>query len=154
MEFILFLSKLDKEILELIKKTEYTVIENSAICEIGKNFVGFHNGKEKVIIICTENAKRLGHYRDNKDINDDANHKTRLYIRRALRHEATHLAQWCNQNEITGVVKNLEDKIHENKLNAIKSSLDFSGNLMTEIEAYVMEDRPRQVIKALENYCL
>ena len=154
MEFILFLSKLDKEILELIKKTEYTIIENSEICDIGKNFVGFHNGKEKVIIICTENAKRLGNYRDNKEINDDVNHKTRLYIRRALRHEATHLAQWCNQNEITGLVKNLEDKIHENKLNAIKSSLDFSGNLMTEIEAYVMEDRPRKVIKALENYCL
>ena len=153
MEFILLLGKLEKEILDLIKKAEYTIVENSPICEIGTNFVGFHNGNEKLIVICTENAKRLGNYKENQVMNDNDNHKTKLYIRRALRHEATHVAQWCNENKITGIIQNLEDKIHENKLRALESSIGFSGNLMMEIEAYVMEDKPRSVIKALEKYC-
>ena len=154
MEFILFLSRLDKEILELIRKADYTIMENAPICEIGKNFVGFHNGKEKIIVICTENAKKLGNYRENQIINDNDNHKTRLFIRRALRHEATHIAQWCNENELTGIIGDLENKIHENKLRALESSLDLSGSFMMEVEAYVMEDKPNSVIKALEKYCL
>ena len=76
------------------------------------------------------------------------------FIRRALRHEATHVAQWCNENEITGIIGDLENKIHENKLRALESSLDLSGNFMMEVEAYVMEDKPKSVIKALEKYCL
>ncbi len=154
MEFILFLGRLDKEILELIRKAEYTIMENAPICEIGKNFVGFHNGTEKIIVICTENAKRLGNYKESTIINDNDNHKTRLFIRRALRHEATHAAQWCNENKITGIIGDLENRINENKLSALESSLDLSGNFMMEVEAYVMEDKPKSVIKALEKYCL
>ena len=77
-----------------------------------------------------------------------------LYIRRALRHETTHLVQSCNNNKPTGVIKNIEDKIHVGKLKALKSSVRISGNLDKELEAYVMEDKPRKVKEIIETYCL
>ena len=96
MEFILFLSKIDKEIIELINKSNNSIEENTALCLIDKKFVGFYKKKEKTIVICTKNAKRLGGYREDKRYD---NHKTNLYIRIALRHETTHLVQSCNNNK-------------------------------------------------------
>ena len=151
MEFILFLNALDKEIIELIHKSNHSIEENTALCLIDKKFVGFYKKREKTIVICTENAKKLGGYRDD-NIYD--NHKTKLYIKRALRHEATHLVQSCNNNKPTGVIKNIEDKIHVGKLKALKSSVRISGNYDKELEAYVMEDKPKKVRDMLKSYCL
>ena len=151
MEFILFLSKIDKEIIELINKSNNSIEENTALCTMDKKFVGFYKRKEKAIVICTENAKKLGGYRKGKNYD---NHKTNLFIRRALRHEATHLVQSCNNNKPTGIVKNIEDKIHSGKLKALNSSVQLSGNYYKELEAYVMEDKPRKVKEILRSYCL
>ena len=151
MEFILLLSKIDKEIIELINKSNNSIEENTALCLIDKKFVGFYKRKEKAIVICTENAKKLGGYRKSKSYD---NHKTNLYIRRALRHETTHLVQSCNNNKPTGVIKNIEDKIHEGKLKALNSSVQISGNYYKELEAYIMEDKPRKVKEILKSYCL
>ena len=151
MEFILFLSKIDKEIIELINKSNHSIKENTDICLIDKKFVGFFKRREKEIVICTKNAKKLGNYREDKGYD---NHKTNLYVRRALRHEATHLVQSCNNNKPTGVIKNIEDKIHVGKLKALKSSVRISRNLDKELEAYVMEDKPRKVKEMLKKYCL
>ena len=151
MEFILFLSKIDKEIIELINKSNHSIEENTSLCRINKKFVGFYKKREKTIVICTQNAKRLGGYREDRRYD---NFKTNLYITRALRHEATHLVQSCNNNKPTGVIKNIEDKIHEGKLKALKSSVLISGNLDKELEAYVLEDKPRKVKEILKSYCL
>ena len=53
MEFILFLSKLDKEILDLLIKANYVVEENKIECLLNKEIKGLHNFKENKIIICT-----------------------------------------------------------------------------------------------------
>ena len=151
MEFILFLSKIDKEIIELINKSNHSIEENTALCLLDKKFVGFYKRREKAIVICTKNAKKLGGYRKDKRYD---NHKTNIYIRRALRHEATHLVQSCNKDKITGVIKNIENKIHARKLKALNSSVQISGNYEKELEAYVMEDKPRKVKEILKTYCL
>ena len=151
MEFILFLSKIDKEIIELINKSNHSIEENTALCLLDKKFVGFYKKKEKAIVICTKNAKKLGGYREDKRYD---NHKTNIYIRRALRHEATHLVQSCNNNKPTGVIKNIENRIHERKLKALNYSLQISGNYEKELEAYVLEDKPKIVKKILKSYCL
>ena len=151
MEFILFLNKIDKEIIELINKSNHSIQENTELCLIDKKFVGFYKKREKTIVICTQNAKNLGGYREDKSYD---NHKTNLYIRRALRHEATHLVQSCNNNKHTGIIKNMEDKIHSGKLKALKSSVQISGKLDKELEAYIMEDKPRKVKEILKSYCL
>ena len=62
--------------------------------------------------------------------------------------------QSCNNNKPTGVIKNIEDRIHKGKLKALSASVQLSGNYEKELEAYVMEDRPRKVKEILKSYCL
>ena len=93
MEFILFLSKLDKEILNLLMKANYIVEENKIECLLNKEIKGLHNFKENKIIICTENAKRKTNFRNKNQQPNKNNFQTEWAIRKALRHEATHAIQ-------------------------------------------------------------
>ena len=155
MEFIIFLSKLDKEILELLTKANYKVEENRIECLLNKNIKGLHNFKENKIIICTENAKRKTNYRNNKHQSKKDNIKTEKAIRKALRHEATHAMQKCNNNKIVGEIKNLESKLHPSKRKALNFSTSyFSGSYAKEVEAYVLEDKPKMVKNLIKKYCL
>ena len=154
MEFIIFLNKLDKDIFELIKKANYSIEENTALCLIDKKYIGFHKKREKTIVICTENAKNITNFTNKLTSNYKDNHKTKLYIRRALRHEATHMVQSCNGDKIIGDINEIKKKINKNKEKAINSSVRISGNLEKEMEAYMMEDKPRKVKKAIIKYCL
>ena len=155
MEFIIFLSKLDKEILNLLTKANYVVEENKIECLLNKEIKGLHNYKEERIIICTENAKRKTNYKAIKRNSEQENIKTKRAIRRALRHEATHAIQKCNGNKIIGDIKFLEKKIHPSKRKAVQYSTSiFAGNYEKEIEAYILEDKPRRVLKGIKKYCL
>ena len=154
MEFIIFLGKLDKEILDLLIKANYVVEENTIECK-NKNISGLHNLEEKKIIICTENAKRKTNYRNKKREPNKDNFKTERAIRKALRHEATHAIQKCNNNKIIGDIKKLEKKLHQSKMKALKfSTSNFSGNYAKEVEAYVLEEKPKKVKELIEKYCL
>ena len=115
MEFIVFLSKLDKDILDLLIKANYIVEENKIECLINKEIKGLHNFEENKIIICTENAKRKTNYKNKKKQPKKDNFKTELAIRKALRHEATHAIQKCNNHKTVGNIKNLENKLHESR---------------------------------------
>ena len=135
MEFIIFLSKLDKEILDLLIKANYTVEENK-------------------ITICTENAKRKTNYIKKKKQNKD-NIKTERAIRKALRHEATHVIQKCNDNKTIADIKKLESKLHQSKRKSLEfSTSNFSGTYEKEVEAYVLEDKPKKVKNLIKKYCL
>ena len=155
MEFIIFLGRVDKEILDLLIKANYIVEENKIECLINKEIKGLHNFEENKIIICTENAKRKTNYRNKKRVQNKDNFKTELAIRKALRHEATHAIQKCNNNKIVGDIKNLEGKLHQSKRKALKfSTSNFSGTYEKEVEAYIFEDKPKKVKKMLTRYCL
>ena len=155
MEFIIFLSKLDKEILDLLIKANYIVEENKVECFLNKKIKGLHNFEENKIIICTENAKRKTNYKNNKQKPNKDNFKTELAIRKALRHEATHAIQKCNNNKIIGDIKNLEDKLHKSKRKALDFSIsNFSGTYAKEVEAYILEDKPKKVKRMIKKYCL
>ena len=155
MEFIIFLGKLDKEILDLLIKANYIVEENKIECILNKKIKGLHNSEESKIIICTENAKRKTNYRNKKHQSNTDNFKTEQAIRKALRHEATHAIQKCNNNKIVGDIKNLESKLHQSKKRALEfSSTKFSGNYEKEVEAYILEDKPKKVKNMIKKYCL
>jgi len=155
MELIIFLSKLDKEILELLIKANYVVEENKIECLLNKEIKGLHNFEENKIIICTENAKRKTNYRNEKQKPKKDNFKTKLAIRKALRHEATHAIQKCNDNKIVGDIKILEGKLHQSKRKALEfSTSNFSGTYAKEVEAYILEDKPKDVKKMIAKYCL
>ena len=57
MEFIIFLSKIDKDILELLIKANYVVEENKIECLLNKEIKGLHNLNENKVIICTDTQK-------------------------------------------------------------------------------------------------
>ena len=155
MEFIIFLSQLDKDILDLLIKANYIVEENKVECLINKKIKGLHNFEENRIVICTENAKKITNYRDKKQLAYKDNHKTERAIRKALRHEATHAIQKCNDNKIIGDIKKLESKLHQSKRKALEfSSSNFSGTYAKEVEAYVLEDKPKKVKNFIKKYCL
>ena len=155
MEFIIFLSKLDKEILDLLIKANYKVEENKIECLLNKEIKGLHNIKENKIIICTENVKRKTNYRNTKQLQNKDNFKTEKAIRKALRHEATHLIQKCNNNKIIGDIKKLESKLHPSKRKALEfSTTNFVGTYAKEVEAYVLEDKPKKVKNLIKKYCL
>ena len=155
MEFIIFLSKLDKEILDLLIKANYIVEENKIECLLNRNIKGLHNFKENKKIICTENAKNKTNYRNIRQPQNKDNFKTERAIRKALRHEATHAIQKCNNNKIVGDIKNLESKLNKSKRKALEfSTSNFSGTYEKEVEAYVLEDKPKKVKKLIEKYCL
>jgi len=155
MEFILFLSKLDKEILNLLMKANYIVEENKIECLLNKEIKGLHNFKENKIIICTENAKKKTNYRYKKHLAENDNFKTERAIRKALRHEATHVIQKCNNNKTVGDIKNLEAKLHQSKRRSLEfSTSNFSGTYAKEVEAYILEDKPKRVKNMIKKYCL
>jgi len=155
MEFIIFLSKLDKEILDLLIKANYKVEENKIECFLNKEIKGLHNFVENKIIICTENAKRKTNYKLTKSNLNKENFKTERVIRKALRHEATHAIQKCNNNKTIGDIKKLESKLHQSKRKALDfSSSNFSGTYAKEVEAYVLEDKPKKVKNLIKKYCL
>ena len=155
MEFIIFLSKLDKEILDLLIRANYIVEENKIECFLNKEIKGLHNFAENKIIICTENAKRKTNYRNEKKRPSKDNFKTELAIRKALRHEATHVIQKCNNNKTVGDIKNLEGKLNQSKRKSLEfSTLNFSGTYAKEVEAYILEDKPKKVAKMIRKYCL
>ena len=91
MEFIIFLSKLDKEILDLLIKANYEVEENKIECLLNKEIKGLHNFEKNKIIICTENAKRKTNYRNENQRPNKDNFKTKLAIRKALRLSLIHI---------------------------------------------------------------
>ena len=155
MEFIIFLSKLDKEILNLLIKANYIVEENKIECLLNKEIKGLHNFVENKIIICTENAKRKTNYRNDKKWLKKNNFKTELAVRKALRHEATHAIQKCNNNKIIGDIKKLEGKLHQSKRRALEfSTSNFAGTYAKEVEAYILEDKPKKVKNMIQKYCL
>ena len=65
------------------------------------------------------------------------------------------MIQSCNNNKIIGNIEEIKKKLNKNKIKALKSSMMISGsNLNREFEAYLMEDKPHKVIKAIKRYCL
>ena len=155
MEFIIFLGKLDKEILDLLMKANYLIDENRVECLINKEIKGLHNVRENKIIICTENAKRKTNYNAIKKHSNKDNFKTEIAIRKALRHEAMHVIQKCNNNTTVGEIKDLKRKLNKSKRKALEfSTTKFGGSYAKEVEAYIMEDKPRQVKEMLKKYCL
>tara|TARA_B100000700_G_C14685157_1_gene687207 strand:+ start:234 stop:698 length:465 start_codon:yes stop_codon:yes gene_type:complete len=154
MEFLLFLSTSEKEILELIQKAEYRVEENTPLCLLGKNYFGFFKKKQKRIVVCTDNAKIKGGNFFRKVSNERIYSKTGIYIRRAVRHESVHVAQDCNNGELIKLDKTSNIKINPYKLKALKASSKISGNTKSEYQAYQLEDKPKLIISALKKYCL
>ena len=94
-------------------------------------------------------------YRNKKQAPNKDNFKTKRAIRKALRHAATHAIQKCININNIGDIKNLEGKLHQSKKKSLEfSTSNFSGTYAKEVEAYILEAKPKKVKNMIKKYCL
>ena len=151
MEFIGFLDKEEIEIIRIVEQAGYVVKENTSLCLLSEKYVGFLKKKQKTIIICTDNAKKREGYTPLRKGTNGKFDRTAIHLKKALRHEAVHVAQECNG----GNLLDLNRKILMNpaKIDALKGSLKISDEEEKERQAYILEDKPKLVKKELKKYC-
>ena len=152
MEFVDFLDKIELEIIKIVEQAGYKIEENKPLCLVSNNYVGFLNKRKKVLIICTNNAKKREGYTILRKKDKDTFERTALHIKKALRHEAVHVAQECNN----GNLLNIDEKLSMSplKLKALNESIKISGEREKERQAYILENKPKLVEKELRKYCL
>ena len=152
MEFVDFLDKKEIEIIKIVEQAGYKIEENKPLCLVSNNYVGFLNKRKKVLIICTNNAKKREGYTILRKKDKDTFERTALHIKKALRHEAVHVAQECNN----GNLLNIDEKLSMSplKLKALNESIKISGEREKERQAYILENKPKLVEKELIKYCL
>ena len=152
MEFIQFLDREEIEILRMVEEAGYSIEENTSLCLLSEKYVGFLNKRQKTIIICTDNAKKKEGYSIIKARNPDKFERTAKHIKKALRHEAVHVAQECNGGKLIDINKNLSMNPAKNE--ALRGSKKISGDEEKERQAYILEDKPKLLKKELKKYCL
>tara|TARA_B100000945_G_scaffold242272_1_gene198363 strand:- start:378 stop:836 length:459 start_codon:yes stop_codon:yes gene_type:complete len=152
MEFIEFLDKGEIEIIKMVEKVGYKIAEDTELCLLSENYVGFLNRRKKEIIICTSNAKKREGYTFLRKQKNDTFERTALHIKKALRHEAVHIAQECNNGKLLKIDRKLS--MNPSKIRALEGSLIISGEEEKERQAYILEDKPRLIKKELRKYCL
>jgi len=152
MEFIEFLNRSEIEIINMVEQAGYKTTENRKICLLNKNYAGFLNKRTKEIIICTNNAMKREGYTLLRKQNEDIFERTALHIKKALRHEAVHVAQECNDGNILEIDSKIS--INPAKINALNGSIKISGEEEKERQAYILEDKPRLIKNELRRYCL
>ena len=152
MEFIDFLDQNEIEIMRIIEKAGYSLEENTSLCLLGEQYVGFLKKKQKKIIICTDNAKKKVGYRYLRKKNTDIFERTAIHIKKAIRHEAVHVAQECNNGKLLDLNQRLRMNPSKNK--SLEGSLKISAEVEKEKQAYILEDKPKLLKKKLEKYCL
>ena len=152
MEFVGFLDKIEVEIIKMVEEAGYITAENTKLCLLGENYVGFFNRKKKEIVICTSNAKKREGYTISRKNNKDVFEKTALHIKKAIRHEAVHVAQECNNGNLLEIDRKLS--MNSSKINALNGSIKISGEEKKERQAYILEDKPKLIKNKLRRYCL
>ena len=152
MEFLDYLDRTEVEIIRIIEKSGYKIEENTPLCLLSDNYVGFLEKRRKVIVLCTKNAKRKEGYTHIRKRDKDIFERTALHIKKALRHEAVHVAQECNDGKLLNIDQKLS--INPSKIKALKESIRISGEEEKERQAYILENKPKLVVKELKKYCL
>ena len=152
MEFIYFLDRTEVEIIKIVEKAGYKTAENTKLCLLSKNYVGFLNKRKKEIVICTINAKKREGYTLLRMNKKEIFERTALHIKKALRHEAVHVAQECNDGNLLKIDRKLS--MNPSKINALNGSMKISGEEAKERQAYILEDKPILVKNELRKYCL
>ena len=152
MEFIEFIDRVEVEIIKIVEKSGYSIEENTPLCLLSENYVGFMKKRQKKIIICTDNAKKKVGYTYLRKNNNDIFERTAIHIKKAIRHEAVHIAQECNNGKLLDLNQKLRMNPSKNK--ALEGSLKISTEVEKEKQAYILEDKPKKLKKELEKYCL
>ena len=152
MEFIDYLDRIEIEIINMVEQAGYSTEENAPLCLLSEKYVGFLKKKQKTIVICTDNVKKKVGYTLLRERDIDTFERAAIHIKKALRHEAVHVAQECNDGNLLKINKRLS--INPAKNEALIKSTKISGAEDKERQAYILEDKPKLLKKELRKYCL
>jgi hypothetical protein len=141
MDFLLFLTPINKGIVQDLVKAKFRMTENAAICKKNEKYYGFLV-KTKELIVCTENILKQT---DNP----------RYWINQTVTHEAVHAAQHCKGRVPLGIGRS-NMPLPFGKLNYLISSTTMTTHKYgfdMEHEAYFLEDNPHKVRAYIRKFC-
>ena len=157
MEYVNFLNANAKLVHNQVLKAGYEIRENSPYCLMTKKTLGLHDGKAKVIYLCTQNLKSVLLWDTptgpRAALSKSREKKASFFMSKALTHEAVHAAQYCNSGNLIAPDKS-STAVTKFKNAAIELSLAIGGTREREEEAYALETNPVFVVNALKKYCL
>jgi hypothetical protein len=111
----------------------YNIMQNAPVC---RNRELFGILKSPDFVVCLDNIK-------NKIS------PVKHYVNETVYHEAVHVAQACKRGKL-GVSTSLD----QYKLNDVMRSVKATGSYAAyEMEAYYLEDKPKEVLYYLKKYC-
>ena len=156
MEYVNFLNADAKLVHNQVLKAGYEIRENSPYCLMMKKTLALHDGKAKVIYLCTQNLKNIllwdAPVGPRSALSNSREKKASFFMSKALTHEAVHAAQYCNGGKIIAPHKSSRSA-KEWKKEAIDLSLMIGGTEAREEEAYLLESDPFYVAGAIEKFC-
>ena len=157
MEYVNLLNANAKLVHNQVLKAGYEIRENSPYCLMMNKTLGLHDGKAKVIYLCTQNLKRIllwdAPVGPRAALSKSIEKKASFFMSKALTHEAVHAAQYCNSGNLIAPDKS-STAVTKFKNAAIELSLAIGGKREREEEAYALETNPVFVANALKKYCL
>ena len=137
MDFLLFLTPINKAIVNDLIKAKFNFVENSQMCNVNPRYFGFLH-KDKRFIVCTQNIL----------VGED---NPRDWINQTVTHEAVHAAQNCKKGSLG--YKREKMPLPFEKLNYLAASAAISNEFHKEHEAYYLEDSPHKVRALIKKYC-
>ena len=138
MEFFLYLNQNTLELVEVIKKANYSITEYDSVCS-NALVNGATRYPKKILAICTDNIKTR-----------PTNLKE--FVNRVITHEAMHIVHMCNGLNPLGLSKsNLSQQNRQNIERSVSMGINTNYNI--EYEAYMMEDNPKQVTEYIKKFC-
>ena len=156
MEYIDLLNKGAKLVHEQVVKAGYDISENSPLCLMGEKILALHDGKNQMIHLCTQNIKSILLWDVpsvfEEDLLDSKNSEATYFMSKALTHEATHAAQYCNKGNLIAPER-ASVEVTEWKSKSIELSLIIGGTKAREEEAYLLESDPFFVANAVKKHC-
>ena len=157
MEYANFLNANAKIVHNQVLKAGYQIRENSPYCLMTKKTLALHDGKAKIIYLCTQNLKNILYWDapvgPRTVLSKSRQKEASFFMSKALTHEAVHVAQYCNSGKLIAPDKS-STVVSKFKSAAIELSLAIGGTREREEEAYALETNPIFVVNALEKYCL
>jgi len=139
MIFSYYLNPQAREVIQIIRKANYNVVENISWCANG--YAGGIIRESRTFFICTHN------------ILDGSSARRNLH--ETIYHEAAHVAQMCKGLKPIGIPLSAMP-LPQKKIVDITKSLSLTKNRVSsriEHEAYWLEDKPAEVVKYLRKFC-
>ena len=147
-----YISKRVLPLHDLLLKKQFLVIPNPPTCKTNALIRGYFISRYRAIYLCVDNLledPRLGDIDGRNKYND-----ARKQLSTTLTHEAIHVAQWCKgSKDWTLFGSKYQGEIGGFGDTALNPSANFRGNKQSEKEAYLLENKPKIAMEAIDIYC-